>query len=186
MALTPGKVESIVGMFVRGYGIDSISEQGVYQGWTRDDVKAVVAMKEWALDWDGRLQQRYLSRERIPEITASRLGIAEADVERMVAVGTDHEVGDIRRLAAKAQRGIDELRRALIIQEEKDAEEVARRRRERAAADAERLDPTRREHGTWGTYLWEKINNLDVCPACALAGASYHEMGQGRKREVAS
>jgi hypothetical protein len=184
MALTPEKVEKIAGMFVRGYGLDAVSEQGAYHGWSREDARAVVAMKEWALDWDGRLQQRYLSRERIPETTMSRLGIAEVDIERMIAVGTDSEVSAIRRQAVKAQREIDGLRRLLIIQEEKDAEEVASRRRERAAYDAERLDPSRREHGSWGTYLWEKINNLPVCPECLLAGAAYKDVANPRARKA--
>lgn len=169
MVLTPEKMERIAGMFVRGYPLDLISEWGVHDGWTRDEAKSVVEARGWSLDWSGRLARRYVERANTKAPAALSMG--EAEVERMLAVGTDHEVVDIRRLAAKAQQACDALRRALVLQEEKDAEEVARRRALAAQRAAELADPSRINHGTWGGYLTHKVNNVPLTTGCGCQEA---------------
>lgn len=167
MTLTPSRFERVVGMFARGYSLDMISEWGITGGgWTRDEAKSVVAAKGWALDWSGRLQQRYMSQAKIEKVPLKNTAqsAAEADLERMLTVGTDHELVEIRRLAVKAQRALDELRRALIIQEEKDAQAVVEYRR--------RLkDPARINHGSWGGYLTHKMNKIPTTPECGCEAA---------------
>lgn len=135
--MKPEKAERIAEMLLKGFSLDLISEWGVRGGWTRDEVKSLINTKGWALDWEGRLQGRYRAEQAIKAV-AYRASMADANIEYMISVGMDHAEVEIRRLAVKAQRAADELRRALLIQEEKDAEEVARRRRVR---DAERANP---------------------------------------------
>lgn len=137
MALTDSKRQRIAEMLLKGFSLNLISEWGVNGGWTRQDVEGVIKVKGWALDWEGRLQGRYRGDQAIKAV-AYRASMADAQIEYMISVGMDHPEVEIRRFAVKAQRAADELRRALLIQEEKDAEEVARRRRVR---DAEQANP---------------------------------------------
>lgn len=125
----PARASRIADMLTDGYSIDLISEWGLRSGWTRQDVKDVVAAKGWALDWEGRLQGRYRAQQAIEQVPCR--SIADADSDRLIMVGMDHDQVDIKRQAVKAQRAVDELRRALLIQEQKDMENVVRRRRER-------------------------------------------------------
>ncbi len=137
MITEPRKIERIVKMLVDGWSLDRICEWGVRSGWKRSDVLEVIKAKGWALDWEGRLQGRYRGQQAI-EAVAYRASMNDAEIERLIQVGTDHPEVEIRRAAIKAQRYVDELRRVLVIQEVKDVEEVARRRR---ARDAEQPDP---------------------------------------------
>ena len=102
--LTMAKQVKIMGMFHAGFGLDYVSEQGVVEGWTRQQAKEIVAAEGYSLDWRGRLRDK----------RQSGLG----DDDELIAAGLDHELVDIRRLAVKAQRARDDLRRALELQEE--------------------------------------------------------------------
>lgn len=184
MALTPEKEKRIAQMFLRDWSLDRISEWGVNAGWTREDAKRVLADRGWALDWNGRLQARFRARElaatAAPLKGLPRPSISECDLEHMLSVGTDHELVAIRRMAVKAQRALDELRRALVLQEEKDAEEVVRRRREEAQRAAEQADPKNWDHGKWGGYLQHKRHNVPVCPPCQVACDNYRPQAAER------
>lgn len=181
MPLNPEKISRIAGMFVRGYSLDLISEWGLHNGWDRDEAKSVVAAKGWALDWSGRLQPRYLAQEKVSDVPPQAMG--DAELERMIAVGVDHELVTIRRIAVKAQRACDDLRRALVLQEEKDAEEVANRRRTAAGRTAELADPGRIRHGTWGGYLMHRVHHIPVegC-GCDEARDAYRAEAVASKR----
>lgn len=182
--LTPEKVTKIEGMFVRGYSLDLISEWGVHQGWTREQAKAVVTERGWALDWSGRLQSRYRAQaafDDLPERGDHLIG--DADVERMLAVGVDHELPTIRQMAVKAQRAVDDLRRALVLQEQRDAEDAARQRLYEAERNASRRAVSAARHGTWGGYLTHKMNKTEVCVPCGAARDAYkaRSVGQGQQ-----
>lgn len=171
MTVAPDKAGRIERMFVRGYSLDLISEWGIYQGWTREDARSVVAAKGWALDWSGRLQPRYRAQEafqEVPERGAAPAG-REPDLEALLSVGLDHEVATVKRLAVRAQRALDELRRALVLQEQRDAEEAARRRKYNAAQREQRRKDAANQHGTWGGYLTHRFHKTDPCGPCLAA-----------------
>lgn len=117
--MRPGQDERITHLFRRGYSLDLVSELGLLYGWTRAEAKAVVAAKGWALDWAGRLQQRFI-KERL-----NAPSVASADPERLLNAGVDHEDPDIRRAAHNAERMLEKLRNALMRREAKDAELAA-------------------------------------------------------------
>ena len=162
------KDERIVSLFQRGYSLDQISEYGVVSGWTREQAKQAAADAGLSLNWQGRIRTD---------------DDGCYDFEELVAAGLDHAVVDIRRLAVKAQRARDDLRRALELQEEKDAEEVARRRAAQEKAAAERADPSNWAHGTWSGFIAHKTYKVPTCPECEAAadekraapGTSYRE-----------
>lgn len=118
--MRPGHEDRIAHLFKRGHSLDLIAELGLLYGWTRADALKVLRTKGWAMDWSGRLQQRFLA-EPMP------LGVpvAKADPERLLNAGIDHEVPEIRKAAMSAERAIEKLRNALMIQEARDAELAA-------------------------------------------------------------
>src|SRR5687768_4353724 len=128
MTLTPAKRDRIEGAFIRGYSLDLISEWGVHEGWTRDEARQVVADREWSLDWSGRLLDRYRPQAQIDRMAPAG---PQGDLEALLSVGLDHEQVAIRRAAVKAKVALDHLRNALVRQDERDAEEVVRLRREK-------------------------------------------------------
>lgn len=114
-----GQDERITHLFRRGYSLDLVSEIGLLYGWTREEAKAVLAAKGWALDYSGRLQARYAKTA----ITSP--SVANADPERLLNAGVDHENPDVRRAASNAERALEKLRNALMRQEQKDSELAA-------------------------------------------------------------
>lgn len=175
------RADRIASMFLRGYSLDLISEWGVHNGWTREEAKAVVASRGWALDWSGRLQARYQAQaafQGVPEKGTPPIG--DADTDRMLAVGADHELAPIRKLAVKAQRAVDELRRALVLQEQRDAEEAGRRRRYEVQRNERRRAEHASQHGTWGGYLSHRFNKTVVCGPCEAARDDYKDRAAGR------
>lgn len=118
--MRPGHDDRIAHLFKRGHSLDLVAELGLLYGWTRAEAKEVLADKGWALDWSGRLQERYMRRS-IPGGTP----VAHADPERLLNVGIDHEIPEIRRAAQSAERALEKLRSALMRQEVIDAEKAA-------------------------------------------------------------
>lgn len=53
--LTDRKTGLITRYFMIGHTIDYIAERGVYEGWTRDEIWAVVDARRWNLDASGRI-----------------------------------------------------------------------------------------------------------------------------------
>lgn len=118
--LRPGQTERIAHLFRRGYSIDLVAELGVINGWTRADAKAVLAEQGWALDWTGRLQRQFASSDM--PVTPS---IAQADPERLLNAGIDHENPEIRKAALAAEKAVERLRGALMDQERRDADRAS-------------------------------------------------------------
>jgi hypothetical protein len=174
VTLDERKARAIEDMFREGHGLDLISEMGVHHGWTRDEARSVVGAKGWALDWAGRLQSRHLSPDK-------RRMVINNDIDHMLAVGIDHELIQIRRLAAKAQNAVDALRRALLHQEAVDAEEAALARKREAEHAAELGDPATWEHGTWGSFLRHGQYGVPVCDACEAAAAEHRQEAHDRR-----
>jgi len=114
--MRPGHDERIANLFRRGNSLDLIAELGLLYGWTRADAKAVLTVRGWALTWNGRLQPQFM-RGDAPVLAT----IADADPERLLNAGVDHEVTDIRKAAAAVERALEKLRMSLLAQEQADA-----------------------------------------------------------------
>lgn len=114
--MRPGHEDRIAHLFKRGHSLDLIAELGVMYGWTRIEAKRVLAAKGWALDWTGRLQP-HLMREAMP----AGVPLVDADPERLLNAGVDHESPEVRKAAASAERALERLRNALVVQEARDA-----------------------------------------------------------------
>lgn len=119
--MRPGHTERIAHLFRRGNSMDLVCELGALYGWTRADAKQVLATHGWALTWNGRLQPQFM-RGNVTPVGPS---IADADPERLLNAGVDHEVADIRKAAAGVERALEKLRSALMRQEVIDAEKAA-------------------------------------------------------------
>ena len=121
--MRPGQDTRIANLFRRGNSLDLVSELGALYGWTRADAKAVVADRGWALTWSGRLQPQYMR-----EAMAVGESLADANPERLLNAGVDHENADIRRAARGVERALEKLRTELLAQEARDvsAAEVVR------------------------------------------------------------
>lgn len=187
MALTPEKKLRIERMFVRGYSLDMVSEWGVHQGWTREEARSVVEANGWALEWSGRLQARHRAQaafQAVPERGSAPATGREPDIEAMLSVGLDHEVATVKRLAVKAQRAVDELRRALVLQEARDAEEAARYRAYEANRRDQRREEAASQHGTWGGYLTHRFQKTDACGPCLAARDAYKAQAGSQSREA--
>jgi hypothetical protein len=168
----------IAALFRRGYSLDRISEMGTCRdkGWTRADAQRVVRDNDWSLDWAGRLQARFRLPEDLPVSDITPTPVVEADLERMLAVGIDHEVFRIKQAARKAQDALDNLRDLLILQEKADAQAAAERAYVRQMKDeqaeqrrAEALDNI--DHGSWSGYRIHILNGIPLCGPCEAAGA---------------
>lgn len=118
--MRPGHDTRITHLFRRGHSLDLVSELGLLYGWTRADARRVLAENGWALDWAGRLQPRFLKGA----LPGSGVLAAQADPERLLNAGIDHEDPVIRRIALNAERAIEKLRTALIHRENEDAHEA--------------------------------------------------------------
>lgn len=113
-------------LFLRGYSIDLISELGLKEGWSRRDVKAVVALRNWVLDWSGRLQPScYEGGVEIPV----QVSVMEAEMEKILIVAQDHESPLIRHKAEVVIEAMDDLRMTLLQEEEREAVRAVRRSR---------------------------------------------------------
>jgi len=121
--MRPGQDARIAHLFHRGSSLDLVAELGLLYGWTRADAKAVLASHGWALTWNGRLQPQFM-REPMAKVGPS---IADADPERLLNAGVDHEVTDIRKAASAVERALEKLRMALLNQEQVDAANAAQR-----------------------------------------------------------
>lgn len=130
--MRPGHDDRITNLFRRGNSMDLICELGALYGWTRADAKAVLAEHGWALTWNGRLQPQFM-RGNVAPVGPS---IADADPERLLNAGVDHEVTDIRKAAIAVERALEKLRLALLAQERIDADAAARRQAAEALQDA--------------------------------------------------
>lgn len=131
--MRPGQDARIAHLFRRGNSLDLVSELGLLYGWTRAEAKAVLIERGWALTWNGRLQPQFMREAMPPERS-----IADAEPERLLNAGVDHEHSDIRRAAAGVERALEKLRTALLGQECADAE-AARVRMETTVADVLRV-----------------------------------------------
>lgn len=119
------KPDRIANLFLRGYSVDLISELGIQEGWTRRDVKMVVTARCWALDFSGRLQPTYLKKDQL----AVQVCVLEAQMEEVLNVALDHESPIIRDKARVVQEAMDDLRVALLHEEEQEAVRAVRRAR---------------------------------------------------------
>lgn len=120
--MRPGQEERILHLFTRGHSLDLVCELGALYGWTRAEAKAVLAKQGWSLDWSGRLQACHRTGNRPVWPT-----VAQADPERLLNAGIDHEDPDIRRVAVAAERAVERLRGALLRKERTDAEDAVAR-----------------------------------------------------------
>jgi len=114
--MRPGQDERIAHLFRRGHSLDLVSELGLLYGWTREEAKAVVAAQGWSLDWSGRLQLQHLKGS-----VGAWPTVANAEAERLLNVGIDHEVPEIRKVAMTAERAVERLRAALLNNEQSGA-----------------------------------------------------------------
>jgi hypothetical protein len=164
----------IAQMFQQGFSLDAISERGLSSNckWTRLDATRVVRDNDWALDWSGRLQARFRLAAS-PVVADEKPSIGEADLERMLAVGIDHEVHLIRTRARKASEALDSLRTALVEQEETDRRNAAKRAEIRAMEVEQRQTQAAEEinHGEWSGYRVHILNGIPLCGPCEAAGA---------------
>lgn len=115
--MRPGQEERILHLFARGHSLDLVCELGLLYGWTREEAKKTLAAHGWSLDWSGRLQSHHLHGSRPVWPT-----VAQADPERVLNAGIDHEDPDIRRVAVSAERSLERLRGALLRREQLDAQ----------------------------------------------------------------
>lgn len=127
--MRPGHDARIAHLFRRGSSLDLVAELGALYGWTRADARTVLAQRGWALTWNGRLQPQFMREVMITE------SIADAEPERLLNAGTDHEIAEIRKAARGVERALEKLRCELIAQEQRDAEEASRQRVEASAND---------------------------------------------------
>lgn len=118
--MRPGHEDRIAHLFKRGHSLDLVAELGLLYGWTRTEAKTVLLDKGWALDWSGRLQSRFMRQSMPPSPS-----VADADPERLLNAGVDHESIDVRKAALTAERALEKLRNALMAQEARDAEAAA-------------------------------------------------------------
>lgn len=114
--MRPGHDARIAHLFRRGSSLDLVAELGALYGWTRADAKEVLADRGWALTWNGRLQPQFMR-----EAMASDPTIGEAEPERLLNAGIDHENIDVRKAARGVERALEKLRQELIAQEQRDA-----------------------------------------------------------------
>jgi hypothetical protein len=121
--------QRIAKLFLRGYSIDLISELGLKEGWSRRDAKAVVTLRNWALDWSGRLQPSCYEGSEIPV----QVSVMEAEMEKILIVAQDHESPVIRHKADLVIEAMDDLRMTLLQEEEQEAVRAVRRSRSAAA-----------------------------------------------------
>lgn len=128
--MRPGHDARIAHLFRRGSSLDLVAELGALYGWTRADAKGVLVQRGWALTWNGRLQPQFMR-----EVMVTDQPIADAEPERLLNAGTDHEVAEIRKAARAVERALERLRCELIAQEQRDAEEASRQRVEASAHD---------------------------------------------------
>ncbi len=160
--MKPEKAQRIARLFQDGWGLDRISELGLIDGWTRADARQVAIDRGWSLDWNGRLDPKFLG----VEVDQSQ------DVMDMTQVGVDHEIPYIAELAKTCEKKIDQLRRALIRQEERDteySEDRERRRQEHVRRLHE--EPRTITHGSWSGYQTHNMTGTPLCGPCEAAGA---------------
>jgi hypothetical protein len=131
--LRPGQAERIAHLFRRGYSLDLVAELGLLYGWSRLQAKDVVASHGWALDYAGRLQPQFVQAKKPTWPT-----VADADSERLLNVGIDHEAVEVRKAAVAAEKAVEKLRSAMLRQEQRDANDAMASKREKAAETASR------------------------------------------------
>lgn len=156
-------------MFIQGYSLDLISEWGVHNGWTREEAKQIVEAKGWALDWSGRLQARYVAREKFGNVPLAGAleNIGDSSVEQMITVGNEHANREIRLAAVRAERALEDLRRILMLQEQKDAEAVAI---QRLADEQKRQEEIGNiKHGSWSGVISHSQYKTPLCDLCDAA-----------------
>lgn len=194
--------------------------RGRENGWRRPHVVALITERGWSLDSDGRIPRRYRTQQ-IPPATALP-GQAPPEPPRgravefppegtvtegrgansaaaLIAVGKQHAVPAIVRLAERAEAVLDELVKALkddeqnavlrnrLAQLEAEAQALRSRlgvkKRGRPAGSTTRREPGKRavtppadgaedkpiKHGTWGGYRAESMRGIEHCEACQVA-----------------
>jgi hypothetical protein len=156
----PTKDERIAHLFLTGYSLDLICEQGATRGWTRTDVRRVAEVNGWTLDSTGRIpsdvRTSQTSRPRPvavapPVTTAAPQQVARpvADLTLMPATalierGNDHRVSTVRTKAKRAHDAVEALRQALLEQVAEDAKAAEQNRKtEEARAALAHLDAER-------------------------------------------
>lgn len=178
-------------LFLSGYSLDMIAEQGVKGGWSRRDAEVVAEVNGWELDRSGRIPREHRHASPTPEPRPAPVAVAPAPAPQIalprelaaLIEGRKHPVPRIKRRA-------DTIHAQLVkLADDMDTADEEKQVRERLAeldAERERLRAQLRRkvtpeqavaargdkpilHGTWGGYLMESRRGVDHCAPCEAA-----------------
>lgn len=185
---SPKTQPQIERLFLGGYSLDMIAEQGVKGGWSRRDAEVVADVNGWDLDRSGRIprEQRAQAAPEPQQAPVTLVRPPQVALPRELAAlieGRKHLVPRIKRRA-------DTIHAQLVkLADDMDTADEEKQVRERLAeleAERDRLRAQLRrkvtpeqavavqgdkpiQHGTWGGYLMESRRGLDHCAPCEAA-----------------